>query len=112
MKCPICYKILLESGFGDSIDYFCRTRIKFTDKNCKASVSHYANRDDGVTWYAPPYQITFKDGKSVIYILDDLLYIDRFNKPYFEYVFTIPTELQPDDPDKVAKRIKNLILFS
>ena len=108
MICPLCSKVLLEVG---SIEYFCQTRIKFEGK---ASLPHYENREEGIVWYAPPYKITFKEGTSLIYTLDtgNSYAAHRFAKPNFKHVFTVSSELHPDDPEKVASRIKTLILFS
>lgn len=112
MICPLCNKFLLDVGIPEEKSYICATRIKFEGK---ASLSHYENRHgEGIVWYAAPYQIKFKDGKSIISVLDTdkSMVGSRFMRPVFKHIFTAATELHPDDPEKIAKRIKNLIMFS
>lgn len=109
--CPICKKVLLQSMAGGIIDYFCQTRIKFGNK---ANVPHYELRDgDGPIWYAPPYRIRVSKNVSFIYeFVNDDLPMERFSPPEFKLLFEMNSQLPPDEPDKTAKRIKQLIIFS
>lgn len=115
--CKICNKLLLSTDV-DYIDYFCQTRIAFPNK---ASIPHYncfANQE--IVWYAPPYKIkVFENASSIFQFVDDNLIIDnlpspinKYLQPEFKFIFKVKYQLHPDDPGKVAERIKKLILFS
>lgn len=105
MNCPICNKVLLRAGD----DVFCQTRVQFEQTN----IAHYECRDkENPIWYVPPYKIVYGDGKSAIYVIDGKDIGGKYHKPGFEFLMEINEEIHPDDPVKVAKRIKNLIIFS
>lgn len=105
MNCPICNKILLNAQG----DWFCQTRISLG----KTNVPHYERRgNESPTWYVPPYKIMYGDGKSRIFTVDDKNPGDKYHKPDFKFLMELNEEIHPDNADKVAKRIKNLIIFS
>lgn len=108
--CPICKKILLTTTAG-GLNYFCQTRIFFPGK---ASIAHYRqDSNEGPVWYAPPYKIQITDnGSKISEFINEELPMGRFAQPEFKFIFEAKATFHPDDPDKIARRIKSLILFS
>lgn len=104
--CPICKLPLLDNGD----EFFCRNRIKIKDY---FTIPHFELRDGTQgTWYVPPFKIIYADGKSDIYRLIDSNITSFSHKGDFEFIFSTGSELRPDDPVKMAKRIQQLIIFS
>lgn len=101
MNCPLCKKHLLEIG-PEPYDYICQTRVNFRG----STISHYEDRNEGIHWTIPPYQIVTKNNKSSVWVLKE---VDGFTvwKIIFEGEI-----IHPDTPEKLQKRIKNLIILS
>ncbi len=111
MKCPLCKRTLFEYGSVDNLDYVCPTRVNFTDK---LTTSHYEKRhQESVTWFMPPYHISFKNGKTIISKFRAAnSFVSSIGAPRFDHVLTLDIELQLDSPDKIVQRINNLIILS
>lgn len=104
MKCPLCQEEIIEV-MGD---YFCRNRVKFP---VGRSLPHYEIREDGKSkWFIPPYYVINYNGKSNIHEFDNNTN-DSLKYPSFKFI-TQCNELPPDEPNKIIKRIKRLIIFS
>lgn len=105
-SCPLCHKLLL----GIMEDRICQTRVTFP---AGKSLPHYENREGSIIkWYLPPYLIKTKGDRSEVYIFDDdYPYDPKKVAPEFKFVMETGI-IHPDVPDKVTKRIKNLIIFS
>lgn len=108
--CPLCKKVLLEIGDDpEDRDYICQTRINLLGgEGLLGNVSHYEDRSDNqyIIWIALPYKITTstKDHKSCIYILNNITQL------LWKEVATT-SEIHPDTPERLAKRIKLLVPF-
>lgn len=126
--CPLCKKVLLEivaddeEGSEDLTDYICQTRVNIVNyRGARGNVSHYEKRagDRFISWIALPYKIDTdaKDHQSSIYILRDPSTYDPFSSKevskYAEWTFvTTTSEIHPDTPERLAKRLKLLVPFT
>ena len=111
MKCPLCNKKLLKIDM--LADYICPTRVAFSNNH---ETTHYELRDYGLSgaisiWYLPPYHIINIGDRSTIYLYntDDNQVISMV--PFVRRVLDVPA-IPPDSPEKLIKRIRNLIIFS
>jgi hypothetical protein len=125
--CPLCKKVLLEIGGKDDRDYICQTRVKLDGfTGMYGSVPHYEDRADSryIVWIALPYKITTttEDHRSCIYMMRDdeptedqginpKWMKDQRREPKWKEIATT-SEIHPDTPERLAKRIKLLVPFT
>lgn len=102
----------MEIQVGAEIDYICRVRIKFEGK---ASLPHYEHRhNQDILWYIPPFQVISRTNQTIVNTetRDNEYNNTRFSKPSFKHFYTVDETIQPTEPEKLAKRLKMLGIFS
>ena len=113
MKCPVCKKHelvaqSLEDSNGFTPEVFCPEVVNVPGYRLMNHYREYPSQKK-TRMIALPYRIITEDGKSKIGLLSKRKSGEK--KPYFKTILTVPA-LHPDTPERLAERIKLLLLLS